>query len=112
LTRENRRPACCRRGKGLVDSKRGRMEIFEKIVVQSPEILHLRSAAKLVLLVSRYKCEVTVQRGTRCVNAKSIIGLVTLGVEEGTQLIFAFQGDDAREACLDVQEFFQPGLFE
>ncbi len=88
------------------------MEIFAKIVIPGSRRLHLRSAAKLVLLVSRYQCEVTIQSGRRCVNAKSIIGLVTLGVEEGTELAFTFQGDDAQEACRDVQEFFEPELFE
>jgi len=88
------------------------MEIFAKIVIPGSRRLHLRSAAKLVLLVSRYQCEVTVQSGGKRVNAKSIVGLVTLGAVEGTELVFAFQGDDASEALRDVEEFFQPEPFE
>lgn len=85
------------------------MEIVEKISIPDSMGLHLRTAAKLVLFVSRYKCEVTVRNGTRSVNAKSIIGLVSLGAAEGMDFVFTFNGDDAEEACQGVREFFRNG---
>jgi phosphocarrier protein HPr len=84
------------------------VEIAEKIIVQGSEGLQLRSAAKLVLVVSRYQCEVTVHSGPKWANAKSIIGLVSLGAAEGAELEFIFRGDDAEEARRDVRNFFQP----
>jgi phosphotransferase system HPr (HPr) family protein len=83
------------------------VEIAEKIIIQGSAGLHLRSAAKLVLVVSHYQCEVNVRSGPRWANAKSIIGLVSLGAAEGAELVFIFQGDDAEEACRDVLDFFR-----
>jgi phosphotransferase system HPr (HPr) family protein len=83
------------------------MEIAEKMIVPNSLGLHLRFAAKLVLLVSRYRCDVTVHNGPKYASAKSIIGLVGLGAAKGIELVFTFQGDDAEEACLDVRDFFQ-----
>ncbi len=83
------------------------MVIGEKIIVPAALGLHLRSAAKLVLLMSRYQCEVTVRNDHRSANAKSIIGLISLGAAAGMELFFNFQGDDAEEASLVVREFFQ-----
>lgn len=83
------------------------MEITEKIIIPGSMGLHLTTAAKLVLFVSRYKCEVIVRNGARSSNAKSIIGLVSLGAAGGIELVFTFKGDDAEEACQGVREFFQ-----
>ncbi len=88
------------------------MIIAEKVIVPDAVGLHLRSAAQLVLLVSRYKCEVTVHNGARSANAKSIIGLISLGAAKGMELLFNFHGDDAEEACLEVRGFFSRGAGE
>ncbi len=83
------------------------MEIVEKIIVQGSRGPHLRSAPNLALIANRYQCEIAVRNGYKWANAKSIVGLVSLGAGKGAELEFTFQGDDAEEACRDVQEFFQ-----
>lgn len=82
------------------------MEITEKVVVPDSLGLHLRSAAKLVLLVSRYQCEVRVYQGPKSANAKSIIGLISLGALEGMELSFGFEGKTPRPPAWRSGSFF------
>lgn len=64
--------------------------------------LHARAATKLVNCASRYESEVTVVRGTRVVNAKSIMGVLTLAASRGTELVIEADGPDEDDAARAV----------
>jgi phosphocarrier protein len=67
--------------------------------------LHARAATKLVNCASGFNAEVTLKRGAREVNAKSIMGVLTLAASIGTGLIVAADGPDesaAVDAILDL----------
>ncbi len=59
--------------------------------------LHARASAKLTKLASQYKCEVWIT-GNRRVNAKSIMGVMTLAANKGTKLHVETNGADENEA--------------
>lgn len=63
--------------------------------------LHARASAKLTQLAGRYPCEVTLARGTRRVNAKSIMGVMTLAAARGTSVVIETEGAQA-EAALEA----------
>ena len=83
------------------------MKIAEKILVSNPLGLHLRNAARLVLIVDRYKCEVEIQNGSRRANARSILGLIALGIARGAELEISVEGNDAEELLDAVRDFFE-----
>lgn len=60
--------------------------------------LHARASAKLTKLASQYKCEVWISGNNRRVNAKSIMGVMTLAASKGTRLRIETDGDDENEA--------------
>jgi phosphocarrier protein HPr len=60
--------------------------------------LHARASAKLTQLAGRYPCEVTLGRGTRKVNAKSIMGVMTLAASRGMSVTIETEGERAEEA--------------
>lgn len=60
--------------------------------------LHARAATKLVNCASGFEAEVNVIRGTRVVNAKSIMGVLTLAASIGTELVIEAHGPDEEDA--------------
>jgi phosphocarrier protein HPr len=82
------------------------MKIKETVTVQNTSGLHLRSAATFVHLCSQYKSRVSVYRGRRLADARSILSLVSLGVHRGSELVILIEGEDAEEARKDIREFF------
>jgi phosphocarrier protein HPr len=61
--------------------------------------LHARPAAQLVKLASRFACEIEVGKDDLMVNAKSIMGVLMLAAEHGSELRIRCLGDDASAAC-------------
>lgn len=66
--------------------------------------LHLRASSKLSQLASRFVCEVWLMRGTKKVNAKSVLGVTMLAAGPGTEVTIITEGDDAAEALLALTE--------
>ncbi|MEH0166175.1 HPr family phosphocarrier protein [Paucibacter sp. JuS9] len=60
--------------------------------------LHARASAKLTKLASSFKCEVFMSRGTRRVNAKSIMGVMMLAAGLGSQVELETEGPDEQAA--------------
>jgi phosphocarrier protein len=60
--------------------------------------LHARASAKLTQTASRFPSEVTISRGSRSVNAKSIMGVMTLAASRGCRVTLSAEGAQAEEA--------------
>ena len=56
--------------------------------------LHARAAAKFAALASQFDSDITVKRGDRGVNGKSIMGLMMLAASKGTQITLEIDGND------------------
>jgi phosphocarrier protein HPr len=56
--------------------------------------LHARASAKLTQLATRFKCEVNLERNTRRVNAKSIMGVMMLAAGKGVTIVIETDGED------------------
>jgi phosphocarrier protein len=68
--------------------------------------LHARAAAKLVHTANGFRSQVYVGTGEEEVNAKSILGLLTLAATKGTPLMVRAEGEDEEEAVRAVVELF------
>lgn len=75
--------------------------------------LHARASAKLTKLASQFKCEVWATRNNRRVNAKSIMGVMTLAANKGSRIQLETSGDDEVEAMTAlvalVEDYFGEG---
>ena len=81
--------------------------IERELTVSNRLGLHARATAKLVQLLSGYRCNVTLIAKGREVNAKSIMGVMLLAAGQGTVVRLRADGDD-EEAVTEVVT----GLFE
>jgi len=60
--------------------------------------LHARASAKLTQLAGSFPCEVWMERGSRRINAKSIMGVMMLAAGKGSTVIIDTEGERADEA--------------
>jgi len=60
--------------------------------------LHARPAALFVQLAKRFASAVTVKKGRKIVDGKSIMGLLTLAAGPGSRIAIVADGPDASEA--------------
>jgi phosphocarrier protein HPr len=82
------------------------------VTIKNRAGLHTRPAAMLVKITSRFQSEIFLVRGGFRVNAKSIIGVMTLAAEQNSELTIELDGEDAEEALRAMLEFFEAGFGE
>lgn len=86
--------------------------ITSEVRVINPQGLHARPAASLVQNVLDFQCEIFLNLNGNRVNAKSIMGLLTLAAAQGSILIVECDGDDAQEAIDAIGQMFETGFGE
>ena len=62
--------------------------------------LHARASAKLTQLASSFESEVWLEKGTRRINAKSIMGVMMLAAGKGASIVVETTGSDEDEAMV------------
>ena len=60
--------------------------------------LHARASAKLTQLAGSFPCEIWMERGSRRINAKSIMGVMMLAAGKGSTVTIDTDGEGAEEA--------------
>jgi len=74
--------------------------------------LHARPAAMLVTVASRYEAEVFLTKDGLRVNGKSIMGVMMLAAEQGTELIIEVDGPDEESAMEEIVRVVESGFGE
>lgn len=87
-------------------------EITEELVIVNNLGMHARPAATLVQTVLEFESDITIQKNGREVNAKSIMGLLTLAAAHGSRVTVTCKGPDAEEAMEAVRKLFETGFGE
>lgn len=72
--------------------------VVQSIAVKNPTGLHARPAALFIQTASKFKSDITIAKGDREVDARSILGILTLTARQGDVITLKATGDDAREA--------------
>jgi len=89
------------------------MAVIERRVRIVNELgLHARPAAEFVKLASKFKLEIQVRRDDMTVNGKSIMGVMTLAAEQGSELVITANGVDAEEAVRALAALVESGFRE
>ena len=69
--------------------------------------IHARPAAVLVQAAKDYKANIYFEKGRDRINAKSIMGILTLAAAYGTQLRIIAEGEDEKEAVEIIARLFE-----
>ncbi|MCE5231128.1 HPr family phosphocarrier protein [bacterium] len=84
-----------------------------RVVICNGLGLHLRPASQLVKLASRFEtCEVTLTKNGQTINAKSIMGVIMLAAEQGSEILIEAHGDASAEAVAALVEMVEGGFGE
>jgi len=87
------------------------------LVVRSVRIvnalgLHARPAAAFVRIAGRHACQIFVQKDDLEVNGKSIMGMMMLAAEAGSELVIRAEGEGAEQAIEELVALVQAGFGE
>jgi phosphocarrier protein HPr len=76
------------------------------------EGLHARPAALFVQLASKYKADIWMIKESKRVNAKSIMGVLSLGVTHGSEIALTLEGPDEVQAAQALQRLIASNFTE
>jgi phosphotransferase system HPr (HPr) family protein len=79
----------------------------EQIIVNKPHGLHARPATIFVQLANKFNSSVKVEKDGEVVDGKSIIAILSLGVNKGAEVALIVDGDDAEDAMDDLKKFLE-----
>ena len=83
----------------------------EAIMIKKPITINLstgleaRPVAQLVQVASQFNSEIYVEIGKKRVNAKSIMGMMTLGLDAGEEITLSANGDDENAAMESIEQY-------
>ena len=83
-----------------------------RVCIKNPQGLHLRPADMFARTASRFEATVQVIKGSQKVDGKSVLSIVTLVAEQGTELDIEAHGPDAQEALRALVQLVERGFEE
>jgi catabolite repression HPr-like protein len=84
--------------------------VEKKIVVKLKSGLQARPAAMFVQEANRFSSEIFLEKDAKRVNAKSIMGLMSLAVGTGSEVTLSAVGHDEAEALEALEKFIQKDI--
>lgn len=80
--------------------------IFKELEVKQSEGITNVNAQNLVQRAMRYDSEIMFEQGTRKINAKSLMGVLAMGLKKGDKVMIIVKGDDQEDALKDIALLF------
>lgn len=82
--------------------------MIEKILtVKNRAGIHARPAALIAQTANKFSCEITLEKDSTTVNAKSIMGVITMAAGYNTVLTLKTDGADEKEAAEAIYQLFE-----
>ena len=75
----------------------------KEVVVRCESGLHNKQATYFVQKANEFECSVWIESGSRKMNAKSLLGIMSLGIVSGSTVNLVASGSDA-EAAIEALE--------
>lgn len=77
----------------------------KKVTIKLESGLEARPVAMLVQVASQYDSDIYVESASKRINAKSIMGMMSLGLCAGEELTVAAEGADEQTAVDNIEKF-------
>lgn len=81
--------------------------VSETITVNLTEDAEARPVAVLVQKASQFDSKVYIQSGDKKINAKSIMGMMSLGLSQGEEIVVSADGEDEENALQDLSAYLK-----
>jgi phosphocarrier protein len=86
--------------------------ISQNVTIQNSVGLHARPATFFVQKANTFKCSIWVEKEDCRVNAKSLLGVLSLGITRGTKITLIADGEDEAVAVAGLAELVDTELGE
>ena len=83
--------------------------IQKKMTINISTGLEARPVAIFVQVASQFDSSIYVEVGTKKVNAKSIMGMMTLGLDVGESVVVSADGADEEKAIAEIEKYLAAG---
>lgn len=87
-------------------------QVKKKIIIKNKLGLHARPAALFVQIANKFDSDVTVKKGSKEVNGKSIMGILMLAAGKGSTVLVSIDGQDAGQAMVELEKVLSGELDE
>lgn len=85
--------------------------VQETVVFKCEDALQMKAVAVLIQKASAYRSSIYLIKDGRRANAKSLLGVMSLGIEIGASVQIEAEGKDADKAVSDLIEYLQNPKF-
>ncbi len=79
--------------------------ISKEITIQIPEGFEVSPVAKVVQIASQYESKIYIEVGDKHINAKSIMGMMSLALRSGDKIVISADGSDEAAAVEGIEKY-------
>ena len=84
----------------------------KEVLVKNKAGLHARPATFFIQKANEFKASIWIEKEERRVNAKSLLGILSLGIVGGTSIRIIADGSDEKEAVKALMDLVDSGFSE
>jgi len=85
--------------------------VVKEVAVRCQSGLHNKQATYFVQKANEFNCDIWLECGSRKMNAKSLLGIMSLGIVAGTNVVLSADGSDSEVAIAALEELLQRDVF-
>lgn len=84
--------------------------VVKEVLVSCESGLHNKQATYFVQKANEFECNITVGCGNRKMNAKSLLGIMSLGIITGVAVTLTAEGKDEEAAVAALEELLRKDI--
>ena len=85
--------------------------VTKTVTFNCEEALHMKAVAVLIQKASTFRSSIWLAKGERRANAKSLLGVMSLGIENKTEITVTAEGNDETEALDSIISYLEKPEF-
>ena len=85
--------------------------ITREVTVHNSMGLHARPATYFIQKANSYRCAISIEKDDRSVNAKSLLGVLSMGITTGTEIALVAEGPDEEAAVKELSAMLVKDIY-
>lgn len=85
--------------------------VVKEVAVRCQSGLHNKQATYFVQKANEFNCNIWLECGNRKMNAKSLLGIMSLGIVSGANVVLSADGMDSETAVTALEELLQRDVY-
>lgn len=84
----------------------------KRVKIENETGIHARPASMIVQKANSFESDILILKDNTEANAKSIMGIMSLGISQSTEIIIRAEGEDETKAVEEITELIESGFGE